>query len=262
MMQLDTARARLAWLSTAAAIGAALQSRAARFVDGDVRKAVSAAMPGFIGVDLSDPDRGHILAGAIAQVMDALRVSADPEAAQLLVDCAADISAADIAAAPQRPPVADQAIVLPTPSPPGPAPRALSRQLARQTAAAVRDALRAMACVAYARRVMATTYATRDDALHARAGLTALFAPLLDTGALDQVSYGLVAKAWGDASGHLLDQAAGLKRIIRVESSRPLPATLLAWQIYGDTTRAGELVARNRVATPAFMPTIIEAISP
>ena len=36
----------------------------------------------------------------------------------------------------------------------------------------------------------------------------------------------------------------------------------LAWALYGDPSRAAELVERNRVGTSLFMPAAIDALSP
>jgi prophage DNA circulation protein len=141
-------------------------------------------------------------------------------------------------------------------------PRAASRRAALAATAAVRDAMRALAAAAYARRLMRAEFDTRDQAVAARVTLDALIAPLLDEGVLDGAAFAALSTLWGLASGHLIDRMTSLKPIVRVSTGKPLPATLLAWQLYGDTERAGELVRRNGVATPSFMPTILEAVAP
>ena len=50
--------------------------------------------------------------------------------------------------------------------------------------------------------------------------------------------------------------------VVRVEASRSFPSTALAWSLYGDPTRAEELVRRARCGTPLFMPATFEAVSP
>ena len=64
------------------------------------------------------------------------------------------------------------------------------------------------------------------------------------------------------ATGHIADVAANLQPIVRVQTPRSAPSTALAFRLYGDPSRAPELVARNRVATPIFMPTTIDALAP
>lgn len=52
-----------------------------------------------------------------------------------------------------------------------------------------------------------------------------------------------------------------LAPVITAESNLPLPSLVWAWQLYADPTRSGELVARNKVLHPSFMPLSIEALA-
>jgi prophage DNA circulation protein len=52
-----------------------------------------------------------------------------------------------------------------------------------------------------------------------------------------------------------------LAPVIEVEANAPLPAIVHAWRLYSDPLRAGELVARNNVPHPAFMPLTFEALA-
>jgi prophage DNA circulation protein len=52
-----------------------------------------------------------------------------------------------------------------------------------------------------------------------------------------------------------------LAPVITADSNLPLPSLVWAWQLYADPTRAPELVARNNVAHPSFMPLQIEALA-
>ena len=64
------------------------------------------------------------------------------------------------------------------------------------------------------------------------------------------------------ATEFLVEEASELRPIVRVEAQRSWPSTALAWALYGDPARAQELVERNRVGTPLFLPATIEALSP
>jgi prophage DNA circulation protein len=54
---------------------------------------------------------------------------------------------------------------------------------------------------------------------------------------------------------------ANLAPVITVESNVQRPALDLAWILYADPTRADELVARNNVRNPFFMPQVISALA-
>ena len=49
-------------------------------------------------------------------------------------------------------------------------------------------------------------------------------------------------------------RAAALPRVTTYTPSSVIPAAVVAWSIYGDTERADEVVARNRIVHPLFVP--------
>lgn len=53
---------------------------------------------------------------------------------------------------------------------------------------------------------------------------------------------------------HLTEVARAGVRLTEVTTRERLPAVVLAYQRYGDATRAAEIVTRNRVAHPGFLP--------
>lgn len=53
---------------------------------------------------------------------------------------------------------------------------------------------------------------------------------------------------------HLTEVARAGVRLAEVTTQESLPAVVLAYQRYGDATRAGEIVTRNKVAHPGFLP--------
>jgi len=85
------------------------------------------------------------------------------------------------------------------------------------------------------------------------------------------VAYGLIgedlgpqALMWvtglvGRAVRIISDELASLVPLVRVETALSMPASVLAFQLYGDASRGEELVARNGVLTPLVMPKLIEA---
>lgn len=66
---------------------------------------------------------------------------------------------------------------------------------------------------------------------------------------------------FGMAAKYLSDRIPNLAPVVIVETGVSLPSNVLAYRLYGDPNRAQELVDRNAVATPAIMPTKIEALA-
>ena len=60
-----------------------------------------------------------------------------------------------------------------------------------------------------------------------------------------------------------LDEAAlAIAPEAEIVTARPMPSGVLAWRLYGDPSRAGELVSRTGTATPLLMPTRFIAPAP
>ncbi len=57
------------------------------------------------------------------------------------------------------------------------------------------------------------------------------------------------------------DLAANAVPIVRIQTGISLPSTVLAYQLYGDATRAGDLVDIAGSATPLVMPTAFDALA-
>ncbi|MGO6699261.1 hypothetical protein ACCS33_07375 [Rhizobium ruizarguesonis] len=57
------------------------------------------------------------------------------------------------------------------------------------------------------------------------------------------------------------DMAANAAPVIRVSTGISLPSTVLAYQLYGDAKRAGELVDLADSSTPMVMPTLFDALA-
>lgn len=66
--------------------------------------------------------------------------------------------------------------------------------------------------------------------------------------------YQLLADARIQTGRHLVAVARAGVRLATVTPAQSLPALVLAYARYGDATRAGEIVTRNRVPHPGFLP--------
>jgi prophage DNA circulation protein len=135
----------------------------------------------------------------------------------------------------------------------------LALDFARAAAACVEAALLAEVAVAVAER----SYGDRPSAQAAAGRLSALA-----DASLERIAESGGDEIWRTASevvrqaiDHLGRGALDLKPVVLVEATRSFPSTVLAWRLYGDPERAGELVARNAVNTSLFFPTSFEALA-
>lgn len=123
----------------------------------------------------------------------------------------------------------------------------------------------AVACLGEAYLAEARSgFAERAAATAARARIAASIEAVADpvAGALGQEIYGVLAAVAAECGAHLVRIAATLAPVVRVGAGKSFPSTAVAWSLYGDPARAPELIARNAVGTPLFMPASFEAVSP
>lgn len=123
-----------------------------------------------------------------------------------------------------------------------------------------RASIAAAASIAAVRR----SYPARRDARVARAQLSEACDPVLVevSAAFGADLYAWLAETTGQAAMDVSRSGADRAPMVRVETGVSLPSTAAAYALYGDANRAGEIVDRNRVATPALMPVSFEALAP
>jgi prophage DNA circulation protein len=73
-------------------------------------------------------------------------------------------------------------------------------------------------------------------------------------GEADDAVYGALADLRGAVVRDIAARGADLARVVRYTPPETLPALVLAHRLYGDAARDGELVARNGIAHPGFVP--------
>lgn len=107
-------------------------------------------------------------------------------------------------------------------------------------------------------------YLSRQDARRARDRITPVVDPVLEalSGGLDVSVNEWLSGIADTAAADLSATAANRAPLVSVQTEISLPATALAYALYGDAGRAGELVRRNAVSTPAAMPVGFEAVAP
>lgn len=138
----------------------------------------------------------------------------------------------------------------------------LTRRAAVNAATAARLARRAV-LVAWCQAVLRRPFTNRPDGVAARGEVMARFeVELQDCGGADNAALFVALSALRNATvDYLTRLIADLAPVISVETPQQMPSLAVAWLLYADPLRAGELVARNRVRHPSFMPTAIEALA-
>ncbi|APH71451.1 DNA circularization N-terminal domain-containing protein [Aquibium oceanicum] len=125
------------------------------------------------------------------------------------------------------------------------------------------DAERLVMAAALSVAVVRVDYPSRRDAMQARERFARTVAPVIETaGDFSDEAFAWISGISGEAALALSRAAADKAPVVRVETNLSLPSTVLAYRLYGDATRAGELVERNGVRTPVFMPVVLEALAP
>ncbi len=138
----------------------------------------------------------------------------------------------------------------------------VSRRAAVNADAAARLA-RLAGLMAYAEAVLRSTFTSRPEGVTARAEVAERFeSELLDTtGAANAPLYVAIDDLRGTVIAWLTLSINDLAPVIIVESARIRPSLALAWDLYADPLRSDELVARNSVRHPSFMPRLISALA-
>jgi prophage DNA circulation protein len=122
---------------------------------------------------------------------------------------------------------------------------------------------RLAAMTAYAESVLRMTFTSRPDGVTARGEVAERFEnELYDTTGADNAPLYVALDALRNSVIDWLTRTINdLAPVITVESAAIRPSLDLAWILYADPARAVELVARNDVRHPSFMPRTISALS-
>lgn len=119
--------------------------------------------------------------------------------------------------------------------------------------AAIAEVVRGLAVIEEARAVADRTFPSYDDAIAVRDGIVERIDQVADStfnDALYTAMVGLRAAVVTDINA----RGADLSRVVTLTPARTLPALVLAYQIHDDSTRDSEIVARNAVAHPGYVP--------
>jgi prophage DNA circulation protein len=222
-----------------------------------VEPAVSAKLRGGVTTFVADlPGLVSNAAGAdpgaaMARLVDLVRQLGDGLPAGAAVRASLDLFDAFPSPAPVTVTIAGKPYLSPT-----------AKRAADNAAAAAR-AVRLAALTAYAEGVLRMTFNDRPSGVTARGEVAERFeAELYDTtGAENHDLFVAIESVRGKVIDWLTKTINTLAPVIVVESAQIMSSLALSWALYADPTRAAELVARNNVRHPSFMPRTIEALS-
>lgn len=120
--------------------------------------------------------------------------------------------------------------------------------------------VRSFALMKLAQALSVKKFATRMDAVQARANIVELFNMQIALFDEDSV-VNVLLKARDLAVQSLSQNMASIVPIITIIAPQSMPSLYWAHRLYEDTSRAEELADRNGVASPAFMPPQFEALA-
>lgn len=234
-------------LSPAGASAAAIEDLAAR-VPGLAELAVAAA----------DGARSSSSASSSATLADATGPAAIAAGLVAAVRALADGMAPDVAVRAMLDLAGAFPVVVRAPAYP-----TRSAQVSAENAAAAARLVRLAGLVAWCEAVVRRPYASRPEGVSARAEIAERFErELNDAGGAENVAlFVAISDLRGAAVEYLSRVVNDLAPVITIEAARSLPSLWWAWRLYADPARAGELVGRNGVAHPSYMPATFQALA-
>lgn len=114
-----------------------------------------------------------------------------------------------------------------------------------------------------ARIAAATTFASRDDVNRVLDRLDVAFdaAEIVAANSLDATAYRAIVSLHAAVAADLTARARKLPRIVTETFPARRPALWLANRLYGDASRADELIAENKPVHPAFVPQTVRVLA-
>ena len=122
---------------------------------------------------------------------------------------------------------------------------------------------RLAALTAWAEALVRRTYASRPDGVTARAEAAERFEQELALAAGYALAplYIAIEDLRGSVVTYLTQLIADLAPVVTVSANRSLPSLWWSWRLYGSALRSDELVTRNDVRHPSFMPKEFQALA-
>jgi prophage DNA circulation protein len=123
---------------------------------------------------------------------------------------------------------------------------------------------RVAALSAWGAALQRQSYTSRPDAVAARALFAEVVGQELEnwTGAAGFAVYTALQDLQGAVVQYLTQLMADIAPVVTVTAPQSRPSLWWAWRLYQDPSRAVDLVLRNDVTHPSFMPLSFEALAP
>lgn len=118
--------------------------------------------------------------------------------------------------------------------------------------AAITQLVQRAALIEQARASSRVSYPSYPDAISTRDQIAEQLDAVMETA--DDALYVSLSALRTAVIADIQARGADLARIIRVTPAETLPALVLAHQLYGDATQDGQLISRNRIRHPGFVP--------
>lgn len=128
-----------------------------------------------------------------------------------------------------------------------------SRQREADNQSAIVQMVQQLATLEAARAATLIEYPSLDDAIAVRSELIEQIDALSEAD-IDDAVYQQLSIVRAAVAGDIRARGANLARLVKLSLPDTLPSLVLAWQLYGDASRAAELESRNRIQDPLFMP--------
>jgi prophage DNA circulation protein len=137
-----------------------------------------------------------------------------------------------------------------------------SRQAAAVNDAAAKQLLLLAALTAYCEAIAQLKLTDRQSAITLRANVAEYIEAILENLPADDIDlFNAIEDLRNSTVQYLSTAIINLAPVVTVEANISLPSLYWAWRLYADPNRSTELVARNQVPHPSFMPPSFEALA-
>lgn len=127
-----------------------------------------------------------------------------------------------------------------------------SRKIERENVRALEEMFRGVAVTAAVRTAIEIDYESYDQAVGVQRRILEAFDALTDSA--DDDLFGRLAELRAAVVRAIPDETARLPRIVSHAINVATPSVVVAYELYGDQAREADLVARNSIENPMFVP--------
>jgi prophage DNA circulation protein len=121
--------------------------------------------------------------------------------------------------------------------------------------------IRKLGAVFYGLALSRTTFSTRAEAITVRADVVEVFGREISDAQNDETLYLALTDARDHIVKYISQSMINTVPVIEISAPSPMPAIYWAYRLYDDPNRADELVTRNAVVDPAYIPSTFEALA-